>query len=362
MSSTGGEPIPPEIWSEIFSELDKNALQALCLSNRVFAQLARPHLFSSFCFRPHATAHFPVPRRLLPSAAKAEQYLERLDFWLSVDIAPLVHSCTIVPIETKYYGPFTESDNPNILMDAIVEGLARLSHLRNLSFFDVSLGDAMFATLSRMSSLRELCISSCQTALLRAVLPPSAGGPRISTITLRSSLTGSETNLIQPWLPFLDPRYLRAVSLDSHRSWNQSRDMMRVFGGVVQLNLKVSSSPLALFSVLDRFPAVQNLEILTSNFGDGGDDSAKHALAVGCRTFIGSLKMLKVSHGFLPPLLPQALSLTHLVVVSMEWPLHDELTNAFSCSPIYSMVSLTIDLNHLDLRTLHIIIRKNGIR
>ncbi|KAJ7061640.1 hypothetical protein C8F01DRAFT_1369145 [Mycena amicta] len=314
--------IPPEIWSEVFGELDKeldkNALQALCLSNRAFARLARPRLFSSFCFHPHASSsdNGASAQRMLPSAAKAEEYLKRLDFWLSVEIAPLVRSCTIVPwspIETKYYGPFTESDNPNSLMEVFAEGLARLSRLQSLSFFRANLGDAIFSTLSHLSSLRELRIGSCETAISHPVLLPSTGSPRISSITLHSSLTAPETDPIQPWLPFLDPRHLRVVRLDSGWStWNESSEMIPVFDGVVRLELTVSESSSALFSILDKFSAVQDLEVVTWDPADL-TDPVKRAFAVGCRPFIGSLKKLNATHDLLPILLPQASSVTHLI-------------------------------------------------
>ncbi|KAJ7061631.1 hypothetical protein C8F01DRAFT_1137972 [Mycena amicta] len=348
------ERIPPEIWSEVFGEVDKKALQALRLSNQAFAQLARPHLFSSFIFHPHACGSDVPGPRLLPSAEKAEQYLNRLEFWLSDDIAPLVRSCTMRPwmFDELYYGPFAESDHSDMLMEAIAEGLGRFPRLRIISCFQLSLGDAIFATLTRMSSLRELRIIACDAVISRPLFLPVTGGPMISTISLRGSMTHPMPDLITPWMPFLDPRYLRAINLDANLdSWSERPDAVPVFTAVTELRLTITEFPQNLSSILHKFPAVEYFE-----FGqwepDDLTDSVTHGLAVGCQPFIGSLKTLSVTHHLLPILLPQASSLTELIVESMDYGARDKLTTAFACPPIPTLVSLRIDLNDLDLRTL----------
>ncbi|KAJ7049538.1 hypothetical protein C8F01DRAFT_961536, partial [Mycena amicta] len=86
----------PEIWSETFTHLPTHALQAISLTAHDFTLLARPFLFSSFSFHPYARVHaVPADRLLLPSPEKIPNYLERLHFWLSDDIAPLVRSCAV---------------------------------------------------------------------------------------------------------------------------------------------------------------------------------------------------------------------------------------------------------------------------
>ncbi|KAJ7061645.1 hypothetical protein C8F01DRAFT_1138002 [Mycena amicta] len=354
--------IPPEIWSEVFGEVDKNALQALRLSNQAFAQLARPHLFSSFIFHPHASAS-DVPSagpRLLPSAEKAEQYLNRLKFWLSDDIAPLVRSCTMIPWTSppyQHYGPFAESDYPDFLLDAIAEGLGRFTRLRSLSCSELSLGDAIFAALARMSSLHELRVTACDAVISSPVLLPVTGGPRISTISLRGSITDPKPDLITPWMPFLDPRYLRIVTLDANlSSWSQKPDAVPVFISVTELRLTTAEFPQNLSSILHKFPAVEHFEFVVWELEDL-TDSVTHGLAVGCQPFIGSLKTLSATHHLLPILLPHVSSLTELIVESIGYPPLDEFTSAFACPPIRTLVSLRIELNHLDLRALLIILR-----
>ncbi|KAJ7061647.1 hypothetical protein C8F01DRAFT_1230885 [Mycena amicta] len=352
--------IPPEIWSEVFAELDKNALQALRLSDQAFAQLTRPHLFSSFIFHPHANeSDVPGPPgrgpRLLPAAEKAEHYLNRLEFWLSDDIAPLVRSCEVVPwspSKAEYYGPFTKSDDPNRGMDAFADGLARFSGLRSFFVSQVSLGEAISTSVAHMSSLCELRVFFCETVFLGPVRIPTTGGPRISTVWFVGSTAEPSRDLIKLWTPFLDPRYLRDVRLDAGlRSWNENLDIIPVFGGVTRLLIAASASSRALSSILAKFPAVEDLEVLAWSV----DDLVKHAFAVGSRSFIGSLKKLKAPHQLLPILLPQASCLTHLVVHMGSHAL-DNLTSPFTSNPLSNLVSLTLTLGHLSLHALAIIL------
>ncbi|KAJ7107730.1 hypothetical protein C8R44DRAFT_540212, partial [Mycena epipterygia] len=85
--------VPNELWLEVFHHLPRDTLKDVSLTHRTFCCLSRPLLFTDFKFHPYAMV--ALDSQHLPSAEEVDQLMERLAFWCSADIAPLVRSCSI---------------------------------------------------------------------------------------------------------------------------------------------------------------------------------------------------------------------------------------------------------------------------
>ncbi|KAJ7223587.1 hypothetical protein GGX14DRAFT_351973, partial [Mycena pura] len=88
-----------ELWLEVFENLSYDSVIQASLTDRGFCRLTRPLLFSVFDFHPYALSGGISPEEniYLPAPEKVEKAMERLRFWCSEQIAPLVRSCQISP-------------------------------------------------------------------------------------------------------------------------------------------------------------------------------------------------------------------------------------------------------------------------
>ncbi|KAJ7051734.1 hypothetical protein C8F01DRAFT_998989, partial [Mycena amicta] len=84
---------PNELWTEVFVGVSHTDLIQVATASRAFCALARPLLFADFTFHPYAVA--PSGDRFLPPQETMESATERLNFWMSPEIAPFVHTCVI---------------------------------------------------------------------------------------------------------------------------------------------------------------------------------------------------------------------------------------------------------------------------
>ncbi|KAJ7192293.1 hypothetical protein GGX14DRAFT_307086, partial [Mycena pura] len=81
-----------EVWLQVLSNVPKDNLPAVSLTNNTFCRLIRPLLFTHLDFHPYA--HYEKTL-LLPSSEVVERSMERLHFWRSDEIAPFVRSVKI---------------------------------------------------------------------------------------------------------------------------------------------------------------------------------------------------------------------------------------------------------------------------
>ncbi|KAJ7445660.1 hypothetical protein FB451DRAFT_976753, partial [Mycena latifolia] len=87
---SGQDRLPVELWVEIFALLPRDAIPPLSLTCSTFRGILIPLLFTHFAFHTWT----PVAKGS-PSVAEIDRYLERLDFFSSDEIGPLVRSCAI---------------------------------------------------------------------------------------------------------------------------------------------------------------------------------------------------------------------------------------------------------------------------
>ncbi|KAJ7051762.1 hypothetical protein C8F01DRAFT_998988, partial [Mycena amicta] len=87
--------LPNELWTEVFGGVSHPDLIQVATASRAFCALARPLLFADFILHPYAVGASGA--RFLPSKETMESATERLNFWMSPEIASVVHGCVIMP-------------------------------------------------------------------------------------------------------------------------------------------------------------------------------------------------------------------------------------------------------------------------
>ncbi|KAJ7061826.1 hypothetical protein C8F01DRAFT_1138449 [Mycena amicta] len=331
MSLTPNDRVPPELWIETFKDADLSFddLQALCLTNRSFVHLARPLLFSHFRFRAYVSepdANIPGELVLqLPNARLVQRNLERLEFWLSDTIAPLVRTCEIESWGRRGLssldGPFTPLDHPDGMLGPLVAQLERFSGLQHLILWGLRIGGDLLLKVSRMLSINELKVARCT---VKAAVPSSSpritDGPRISRVVFhgRDYVPRDMDMDMGPWTPFLDPRYLRTLSMAGFRSWSDAPQAVPIFPRITQLSITISYNWRPQYQsfkeILPKFPAVEVLEI-TSRSHPTESGILQH-LSAGSQAMVASLKelVLFAPIAFVPIFLSPTTSLTHLTL------------------------------------------------
>ncbi|KAF8215618.1 hypothetical protein K438DRAFT_1560595, partial [Mycena galopus ATCC 62051] len=93
--------IPEEIWAETFVHLPRTALPQVNLTHRTFHRITRPLLFRHFEFHPYMgiagyqITACPPSGLLIPYAEHMPSLFDRLQFWSSPVIVPLVRTCRV---------------------------------------------------------------------------------------------------------------------------------------------------------------------------------------------------------------------------------------------------------------------------
>ncbi|KAJ7840149.1 hypothetical protein B0H13DRAFT_2101217 [Mycena leptocephala] len=174
-----------ELWLEIFNYLPRDTLKDISLAHHNFCRITRPLLFAHFDFHPFALG--PNGTLFLPSAAEVAISLERLEFWSSDEIAPLVRSCDLTPCHQI---PLFDAATPYVLFNTFFERITRFTGLRRLRSRNIHFTSTAVANLCLMSSLAILHVDHFEVAAM---------------ITREDGL--------DHWIPLLSPEHLRELSI-----------------------------------------------------------------------------------------------------------------------------------------------------
>ncbi|KAJ7141321.1 hypothetical protein C8R44DRAFT_866954 [Mycena epipterygia] len=236
-----------ELWLEVFAYLSQDALKALSLIHRTLFDISRPLRFVDFKFHPYPSNY----RQHQPTSAQVDHALQRLRFWSSPEIAPLVRSCSITPWEQRApASAISDTESPYIALYAFFDRLPQFTGLQQLHASEVEFTQTGMANLCGLPVLTRLHIHMCCTA----------AGERIDTssLALRVSLCiarcSPEYNLF--WIRLLDPHHLRELHVD----YVYSLDTTTPFPHVHTLNITlISLEDAPNLAILSKFPAVRAL-------------------------------------------------------------------------------------------------------
>ncbi|KAJ7107728.1 hypothetical protein C8R44DRAFT_986882 [Mycena epipterygia] len=239
--------VPNELWLEVFHHLPRDALKDVSLARRTFCCLSRPLLFTDFDFHPYAIAVNSARALCLPSAEEIERSLERLHFWCSTDIAPLVRSCRITPL-VENRGPgwnVFPTDTPYILLAAFFERLPCFTRLQRLSARDVHFTQIGMANLYLLPALVHLDIISCKVTAGETIEPTSRAAG-LSSFSLQNNGAGMDH-----WLPFLRPEHLREIKVRCNpRLFDETMATLPAFPHVRKLTANIALSTRTLLKFL----------------------------------------------------------------------------------------------------------------
>ncbi|KAJ7612895.1 hypothetical protein DFH06DRAFT_1344808 [Mycena polygramma] len=237
--------------------------------------------------------------------------MERLDFWFSDDIAPLVRSCEITPSTGP--GDF-QHQNPWLLLDAMLERLPRFSGLRHIQMVRVQMNQIGAESLCSLSNLKHLNAEQCS-------VDPDGGIDttnlklRVSSFPFRGNLEiytdarqrGDPPRAQTHWAEMLDRDSLREVdacpvcnlfslSDEDDRDYVYSEELPP-FSNVRKLSAwmmleNMEENP----AVLEKFPAVRTLALESWGSPEDSDELPEDVLPV-LAEYSGSYETL---HLFLP--------------------------------------------------------------
>ncbi|KAJ7162850.1 hypothetical protein C8R46DRAFT_1101682 [Mycena filopes] len=240
--------VATELWLDIFHHLyhlSKETLRAVSLTQRAFHSMSRQVIFADFSFRPYGLlglSDLDLP--LLPNeAADLALHLDRIEFWTSAEIAPLVRSCRIAPLIISPADGWS-SDNGGAVLDVFLQKLPRFTALRQIHATYMNLAPALISLscLPNLEHLRLEYSSQHQHSVKRVTIltPPSSLGWNELMQAMRSSHLRELVILV----PALELQVLRAILHNTP-----------TFPNVHRLSLSTLAATHA-FTILVKFPAV----------------------------------------------------------------------------------------------------------
>ncbi|KAJ7500804.1 hypothetical protein B0H11DRAFT_1994527 [Mycena galericulata] len=247
---------PEELWSEVFGYIPRDALMHVHLVQRQFRRISRPLLFREFTFYADnwAASHLPASRR--PEDAQTHLTMQRLQFWSSSEIAPLIHT-------VRLYGWRPASVRlDDTFFPELARSFARLTEVRYV-FVNVDCGRVVIDSLWLLPNLTRLEIGSQASAIIMD--PPPIHPLGISRFKLRTSAPDTAAD---SWLSVLRRDTLHSLSLDTIHGEGLFAQMQDgdPFPNVTVLSLNLQQMPSFNLDLLTKFPAVEVFSLFRGNW------------------------------------------------------------------------------------------------
>ncbi|KAJ7051733.1 hypothetical protein C8F01DRAFT_1376588 [Mycena amicta] len=247
--------LPNELWTEVFGGVNELDLIQVATASRAFCALARPLLFAGFTLHPYAVGASGA--RFLPTQESFKSATERLNFWLSAEIAPIVHSCIIMPWlveESEDNGDWVKTDLESAccLLDTFFENMERFTRMKCLRVANVDLPPLTPTKLASMTYLREVFILWTNREATTPQLTVSA--PRSIPLTTFSFICTPHLPVTRDpsaYIPLLDPACLRQLSLFC---LPQTARILSIFPCVTKVTLFLDFDSGDLVDLLSKFP------------------------------------------------------------------------------------------------------------
>ncbi|KAJ7067631.1 hypothetical protein C8F01DRAFT_1121915 [Mycena amicta] len=208
---------PNELWLEILQHIPRDQLPSISSTNRLLRQLTRPLLFACLTVR----LHIRKPGHKLDgyqrrSILDAPASIDRMRFWMSSMIAPLV--CTCVAGSGSY-----EYVNCPTQVDFFLANLHTLTQLRSLSLWEISIDRVGLATLHQLPRLEELSVDCCELDVYLPCDDDDSSEPcdensplpllRLSKLSIHTTSIAHRPCFYPDWMLVVDPARLRDLAL-----------------------------------------------------------------------------------------------------------------------------------------------------
>ncbi|KAJ7644769.1 hypothetical protein FB45DRAFT_898627 [Roridomyces roridus] len=340
------ERIPNELWLQIFQLLPRESIKQLFSSDRRFSAISRTLLFSHLVFHPYHIRHFWEPTIVTrPSPQYIQLALDRLNFWSSDEIAPLVRECTIMPLDLKWErSDSADPSSSHDLLTTFFDRIDRFGGLRMVRARYMCFSQATLATLCHLPCLDNVVMDNSGVA--------DSEGHIESGLQLHASrfvyrdLWGGISGMkgLQLWIPLLNPDDLRELDISGGADMPAGPPFHNVHRLHAQLDCESASD---IFAIWSRFPAVRVLAFKASK---SAAQSLTEASAAEAAHVLPLLEEYN-SYCQLLPLLPSRPTLTRLVV--------DSCAPGELVSGLRGMVNNNLHITSLDA-TLNATLRENS--
>lgn len=210
--------VPPEVWIAVFEDGDLELTDILNvrLTCNSFAVLARSQAFSIFNFVPFVLTKSSFHYREPFTEDIIARRIERLRFWTSNDVAPVVRECSAYPVyyrvdlksQVDFYGDI------NTLIDAFFDALPKFRNLSRLDCRHMPFSDATLRMLGQMENLSTLQVEDCNiTSRDTLTIQRSVRVPNVHFYSGFSDYGEYEPRPNVGWLDILDPDCVRRVEI-----------------------------------------------------------------------------------------------------------------------------------------------------
>ncbi|KAJ7448647.1 hypothetical protein B0H11DRAFT_2080161 [Mycena galericulata] len=243
---TSHQKMPEELWLDIFCRIPWDSLKDVSVTNHAFRRICLPLLFANFHFHPYTLVYYNTPKA--PPTTEIEVSLERLDFWCSDKIAPLVRTCNLIaPSSHRMRASSWTGTSPYILLTPLFDSLPSFTRIRRFHAHGIHFTQTGLANLSRLPVLSDLRIDSCDLAAEES----------IDTATLELAVSSfsfnhqvSDEYCGVDWMPskWTAPPCFFGDTVDAIPSFPHVRKL------VINTSLSTMSHTL---SIVSKFPAVQ---------------------------------------------------------------------------------------------------------
>ncbi|KAJ6457365.1 hypothetical protein C8R45DRAFT_1033500 [Mycena sanguinolenta] len=299
--------VPEEIWSEIFLHLPRAALPQVNLTQRTFHHIVHPLLFRHLEFHPYnclagySSVNCPPSGLGIPDEEHVIFLLQRLQFWSSSDIAPLVRTCRVSNWSKAAIPPngwiFRRTDDPYILLNAFFDALPRFTALHHLALTKVHFTQSGLKQLGLLRCLVNFEVLLCSIADGRVVDIGDLTPLHATQVTFRRHDVFSE-GCVEHWVPLLNPQILTHLDLAHIPAvLSQIRASTGTFPSVKSLKITMDLCVPSWARILSKFPAIEVLDISRLRFC-GYDKVSEphvppHGLLTALREYTGPEELLQ---------------------------------------------------------------------
>ncbi|KAK6991752.1 hypothetical protein R3P38DRAFT_3090748 [Favolaschia claudopus] len=285
--------LPEETLAEIFAFLPRSVLPPVNLTAKSFHRIARPLLFRDLqihpyvCIAGYSVLDCPPSGLAIPSEIHITYLLERLQYWASPDIAPLVRTCSVSPWSNAGIGPMVSRDDsrlwdfhmysnvpdPYILLNTFFDALPSFTSLRTLTLKKVHFRQTALKQLELLPSGTTLCVDGGHVILGEEIDETELNPLPISQFE-DIHHRGARDVCLRQWIPRLDPDILIHLDLTYNPIFiEQILVLTNTFPRVTTLAIELLLHH-QWSAVLAKFPATETLSI--RRFGECEELTAPH--------------------------------------------------------------------------------------
>ncbi|KAK7013113.1 hypothetical protein R3P38DRAFT_1516869 [Favolaschia claudopus] len=283
--------LPEETLAEIFAFLPRSVLPQVNLTAKSFHRISRPLLFRDLkihpyvCIAGYSLLDCPPSGLAIPAEIHIAYLLERLQYWASPEIAPLVRTCSVSPWSNAGIGPMVSRDDrngwdfrtnvsdPYILLNAFFDVLPSFTSLRTFTLKKVHFRQTALKQLEMLPSGTTLCVDGGHVIRREEIDETELDSLPVSRFKCFHH-SGARDACLRQWIPRLDPDVLIHLDLTYNPIFiEQILALTGTFPRLTTLTVELLLHH-QWSAVLAKFPATETLSI--HRFGECEELTAPH--------------------------------------------------------------------------------------